>query len=314
MKSIKLTECLKLIKPKYVHLRIIPHSSIRNYNSSNIAKAFSYTYKSINRRMKITWKKYRWAILPTEVEIQQLHKLSYLIDIEKNQVRFYFIVSEYFEDIAREKIAEVWNRATIEKLQEIPGFSNEAFKYEMVYKNEDALSLKTDRRNNEPLNSVLSVINIMKENDRIGIFYNFMPLNQLGWKKSYNQTIDRIKMNLPVTRNKLTGSYMLLMGLNYIMDFIDSIFEALTELMGSRYKIRSDEDSLFNIVSSMIQDKVELSQETRKKKEQRVLAGQILVLSESEDEIKRKTNGEAVCSSFKVLDGDDELLRNKKQR
>lgn len=51
-KSIKLSNYFKIIKPEYVYIQITPHKSIRNYNSSNIAKAITYTYKTINKQIK----------------------------------------------------------------------------------------------------------------------------------------------------------------------------------------------------------------------------------------------------------------------
>lgn len=51
MEAIKLSKYFELINPTYTYIQIMPHRSIRNYNSSNIAKAIGNTYKSINQRI-----------------------------------------------------------------------------------------------------------------------------------------------------------------------------------------------------------------------------------------------------------------------
>ena len=52
MNSIKLSKYIELVKPQYVYVRIIPHKSIRNYNSDNITKTLANTYKSISNRIR----------------------------------------------------------------------------------------------------------------------------------------------------------------------------------------------------------------------------------------------------------------------
>lgn len=52
MRSLRLSEYFKLTKPAYKYIQITPHKSIRNYNSSNIAKAIAHTYKSLDKRIR----------------------------------------------------------------------------------------------------------------------------------------------------------------------------------------------------------------------------------------------------------------------
>lgn len=309
-KSIKFSDYFKIVKPKYVYLKITPDISIRNYNSSNIVKALSHTYKTINKRIKLTYHKYKWVTAPIEIQIEQLHKLSYLIDIKKDDVSFYFIVSEYFENIAREKISEIWSRATIDKVDNIEEFSTAALKYELTYKREDALSLEIDKRTNEPLNSILSVLNIMKEKDRIGVFYNFMPTSQLGWRAEYKETIDKVNRKLPVNKNKKDKVYITMNILNYAMEFLDSILEVLCDFIGGERK-KKDDLSFLELAAEMFDTKTTISSATRKKKDLHVLNTQMLVLSESEDATRKENNIISVCGAYKSVDGDNELIYRK---
>ena len=91
MKSIKISDYFELRKPTYKYIQIIPHKSIRNYNSNNIAKAIANTYRSINRRIYREKKK---------LIIEYEFKISYIVDIDNNNTNFYFIVPTFFLNIA----------------------------------------------------------------------------------------------------------------------------------------------------------------------------------------------------------------------
>ena len=71
-RSIALDKYFELVKPEYKVIEIISHKSIRNYNSSNIAKNIAYTYRAINKRIRIEQKK---------LFFETNFKISYCIDI-----------------------------------------------------------------------------------------------------------------------------------------------------------------------------------------------------------------------------------------
>lgn len=90
-----LKDYFQIQKPIYKILKLTPDTSIRNYNSSNIAKAIQYMYKTISQRIHREEKKF---FIETPV------KCSYMIDIQKNNVDFYFIVPERYLGLIREKL------------------------------------------------------------------------------------------------------------------------------------------------------------------------------------------------------------------
>ena len=83
------------------------------------------------------------------------------------------------------------------EIKEVEGLTldSKADIYQLYYKNEDALSLKVDRKSNEPLNSILNVINIMEMGDRLTLFYNFLPADNRGFKNYYDEVMERYKNN-----------------------------------------------------------------------------------------------------------------------
>ena len=299
MKSIKLDRYFELVKPKYKYIKIIPDKSIRNYNSSNIAKAISNTYKTINKRIKKEQKK---------LFFETNFKISYMIDITTNNVAFYFLIPKPFVNIIIEKIREIWPKATIEEVEHIKEFSDNAITYQLSYKKEDPLSLAVDKKSNEPLNSILSVIEILKDYDRVSIIYNFLPRPQNDWSKRYSETMQKIKDNKPIDKQKKSTGYILKTTIGIMAEIIQSIGEVLNDFLGGR---PNNNLSLIETVAGIINEKKELGINTKRKKELQTIDTQIAVISDSVDITRQLNNAVSVCQSYSSLDEDNELIYKK---
>ena len=105
-----LSKYYEIQKGEYNYIQIIPHKSIRNYNSSNIAKAMALSYKSINKLIKVENKK---LIISTNLTFK------YIIDIRKDNCLFYFKVPKIYLNLIIEKINEIWGKATMQILESI---------------------------------------------------------------------------------------------------------------------------------------------------------------------------------------------------
>lgn len=297
-KSMNLKDYFEIIYPKYVILKLTPDTSIRNYNSSNIAKAIQYMYKSIFQRIRREEKKFF---------IYTPEKVSFFIDIKKDDVSFYMLVSQRYLALIKEKIIETWSKITIEEVESIPYFTQNALKYQLKYTKEDALSLNIDKKCNEPLNSILNVLDILKEDDRVGIFYNFMPCIQRAWRTEYQRTIDKIKNNEPIDREKFTTKYILKEFLIVLVNLLEDLMDTLNEFFGS--EIKKDKPTLAEVAISslMLEDKKKLSRSTVNKKDFMVLNTQMVVLSDSKDKGRRENNAISVLEGYKTLGEDNEL-------
>ena len=268
MKSIKLSKYFELVKPEYEYIQIIPHKSIRNYNSANIAKAIAYTFKRAEKIIKIEQKK---------LFFKTNFKISYVIDINKNNASFYFIVPKPFTNLIVEKIYEIWNKATVKILDNKPqGFTDNAEYFSLSYKKEDALSLNTDFRSNEPLNSILNVMDIMKDDDRLTIIYNFISNPQLTWTDKYNNTMNKIKEKKSIDKNIFSLNSICRNGLIYLLDTINSIIEVINDFTGS--SDHNKNESIYSAVLGILEKQEELSVATKKKKDATVINTQIGVI------------------------------------
>ena len=180
-------------------------------------------------------------------------------------------------------------------------FSNKAVKHELVYRKEDALSLKVDKKSNEPLNSILNVIDIMEQDDRVGVLYNFMPGNQSSWYNKHRDTMEKIKKNTPIDKQKLNVGYMMMCLIDELMKIFIMAFEEMANFIGDGKNItegRKDEGPGMQLYKM-------LSTTTLRKADRNILDAQLLVISESQSETRAKNNAIAVCESYKTISEDN---------
>ena len=299
--AIPLDKFLKIIKPKYVYIKITPDKSISNYNSSSIAKAIKNTYRSINKRIRIENKKL-W--------VETNFKIAYIVDIRVDKIDFIFMVPEVYQAIIKEKIMELWPRATLSTLDRLEQHSKNSEIYQLSYKNEDALSLSVDKRTKEPLNSILSTSSIMKDNDRVTLIYNFQPKNNFGWQERYDKTMIKLKEFKSVSRDKESAAYIFNSFLNIILSILDTFIYAVGDFVGADTR-KLNKVSFVESIMSALKDRKDLSIETKKKKDLGVLDCQIAVISESLEDDRRINNAMAITQSFRTVDNDNELISKK---
>lgn len=303
MKSIKLSDYFKLVKPTYVYLQITPHKSIRNYNSANISKAIAHTYRAINRRIYKAQKK---------LFFETNYKISYVIDIKDNNAKFYFIIPDVFKNIIIEKCKEIWAKATMEIVDKIEEMEEDTDLYSLSYKKEDALSLAVDKKSNEPLNSILSVMDIMKDQDRVRIIYNFLPISQFGWLDRYNTTIEKIKDHKSIEKRQMSFDYMARSLIISIFNLFDSMVQVINDFTGGAPE--GSKQSLYSAILGILEQQQSLSSNTNKKKEATILNTQIAIQSQSKDLTRRENNALSVCQAYRTLDEDNELIYKKEKR
>lgn len=301
-KSIKLSDYFKLVKPTYVYLQIIPHKSIRNYNSSNIAKAIAHTYRSINRRIYKAQKK---------LFFETSFKISYVIDIRDNNAKFYFIIPECFKNIIIEKCREIWPKATMQIVDKIEEMQENTDAYSLSYKKEDAMSLAVDKKSNEPLNSILSVMDIMKDDDRVRVIYNFLPISQFGWLDRYNTTIEKLKERKSIEKKQMSFDYIMRSIIITTFKLFDTIVQVINDFTGGAPE--GSKESLYSAILGILEQQQSLSPATNKKKEATVVNTQIAVLSQSNDLTRRENNALSVCQAYRTLDEDNELIYKKEK-
>lgn len=300
MEAIKLSTYFEFINPTYTYIQVVPHRSNRNYNSSNIAKAISHTYKSINKRVHREKKK---------IFIETNFKIAYIIDIEKNNANFYFLVPTLYKSVILEKITEIWSKSTVKEVEKISAFSENVATYSLSYKKDDALSLNVNKKSNEPLNSIINVMDIMKDQDKLRIIYNFMPTSQLGWKERYQDMENKIKDGKPLEKKVASFEFIIKTLIGAALTTLDCILDVLNDFTGN--SSNNQDESLYKSVMSILGQQTIISNATKAKKEATIINTQIAVISDSSDKTRQENNGLSVCQAYHVLDEDNELVYKK---
>ena len=299
-KSVSLSDYFEIIKPTYRVIEIVSHKSIRNYNSANIAKCIANTYIAINKRIRIEGKK---------LVLEKNFKISYCIDIRHSDAKFYFIVPNLFISSILEKINEIWHKATVTLLEEgLEPFSDKAEYYQVGYKREDALSVNVDKKSNDPLNSILAVIDNMKDGDRVMLFYNFIPCSQISWLDRYNTTINKFKERKSIEKAEVSFEYIIRNALLVITKVLDDISSVICDFSGTK---KDEEKGLYSTVWRVLEQQQQLSRSTLNKKKATILDAQIAVVSDSEDSVRKTSNALSVCQAFRSLDEDNELVYSR---
>jgi|GEM_PF-506223 len=301
--SIPVSKYFEIIYPTYLYLKITPHKATRNMDSRNIAKAIQNTYRSIDKRIKRDKNK---------LFIESNFKISYVVDVRKENTSFYFIVPKPYLNIIIEKVREIWSKVELNIVDPIGKFNEDTVYYQLNYRKEDALSLHCDHKSAEPLSSILSVMEIMQESDRVTIVYNFLPKSQFNWNKKYATTRKKIENMQLVEKDTSTLRYKIGLVLTLMNYTWESVKECLRNFKGDE----KENNAIFSellITSNILESNKRLSDDTLRKKDRTVLNAQILIGTTSIDNTRKENNASVVTSAFRVIDedGGNELVSKK---
>ncbi|MGL5328296.1 MAG: hypothetical protein ACRDD7_03435 [Peptostreptococcaceae bacterium] len=303
VKTIKMNEYfqIKATKEQLSYYKIIPHHNTRNYKSVEIAKVINRCYRDISKQFHKKCDGFIYE-LPT--------KVSYYIYLSKlTGVEFYLIIPTVYSKMFLEQLSLTWDKVEVKETKDIPRFEDSVSKVSMEYTKADSLSLDIiDKKSSKLLEAQLNVIDMMQDDDRVGIFYNFNYKNayqQLGFRTKYNQSMDKIKDGKSVDKFKIDQKSILKVVLRFLMLTGDELMSGLAELLGSKAKNNSEMDSIKKTLGIM--QKKDLSKFTKDKSQLEVVSTQILLLSESKNKTNEKANIMSLAQSFNTLDGDNTL-------
>lgn len=292
-KSIRLDKYFELVNPEYIYFKLIPHSSTRNNSSDKLAQLVNKLYLDFNKRI---YKEEKKLFFKTK------SKVSYYIYLEKKKIEFYFIIPKPYKRLFKDRISDTWRNIEIKEVKELPQFNEDATKYSLSYKKEDALSLAVDKRNNELLSSTLNLLEILESetNDKLGIVYNFIPSSQtiLNLFKEYHREItEKFNKHKPLDKNKKNIKYILKVAAIFLINSIDGFID----------KIQTDLKQPIQNNITLFQNR-ELSKATVKKENCTLCRSQIVVLSESDDKQNQDINARATAEAFSIIDEDNGLI------
>ena len=291
VKSIPISKLIEIKRAEYVTVQLIPTKSNRNNSTSSIATLINSMYVKVNKLISIENKK---LILKTTL------KASYYIHITKKDVTFYFIIPKVHFMKFKSKFTEVWKNIEIREVDSIPIDPNECTKYQLKYSMNDSLSLSVDKRNNELLTSNMSVLEVLEENECVGIFYNFIPTSEQEsnyFKITYKEAIERYKKgeNLKKSKNIIDLGVI---TLKFLVSFLDDLVNSILSTSKPRQQL-------------FISTNKETSPSTNKKAKNDICKTQAIILSKSDKKEREKQLVMSACNSFDEVTEDNRLVGKK---
>ena len=291
VQSVPLSKLLEVKKAEYITVQLIPTKSNKNNATSSIATLINSMYVKVNKLITIENKK---------LIIKNTLKASYYIHITKRDVGFYFIIPKVHFIKFKSKFTEVWKNIEIREVDSIPIDPNECTKYQLRYSMNDSLSLSVDKRNNELLSSNMSVLEVLEQNECVGIFYNFIPTSEQEsnyFKITYKEAIERYKNgeNLKKSKNVIDLG---IITLKFLITFLDDLVNSILSTSKINHQL---------FIST---NKIE-SPSTIRKAKNNICKSQVIILSKSDKKEREKQLSLSACNSFDEISEDNKLVGKK---
>ena len=291
VQSVPLSKLLEVKKAEYITVQLIPTKSNKNNATSSIATLINSMYVKVNKLITIENKK---------LIIKNTLKASYYIHITKRDVGFYFIIPKVHFIKFKSKFTEVWKNIEIREVDSIPIDPNECTKYQLRYSMNDSLSLSVDKRNNELLSSNMSVLEVLEQNECVGIFYNFIPTSEQEsnyFKITYKEAIERYKNgeNLKKSKNVIDLG---IITLKFLITFLDDLLNSILSTSKINHQL---------FIST---NKIE-SPSTIRKAKNNICKSQVIILSKSDKKEREKQLSLSACNSFDEISEDNKLVSKK---
>ena len=285
--SIKLSKYIEIQKAEYTHIQVIPSKSCRNTNTDKILVLANTMYKKLDRLIRIENKK---LIITSKL------KLSYYIHITKRCTEFYFIVPTVFYSQVKTKLSETWKNVEIKKVNALPININDCTKYQLSYKLNDVLSLNVDKRSNSLLNANLSVLEILQDDEAVGIFYNFIPMSQKEqnyFKISSQEALNNFRKGINLKKSKNIVDLGVI-SLKFLVDFINGLLNAFLSAPKNSHNIINPVEKL-------------TSSSTQRKAKSDIIKTQAIICAKSDENEREKQLCTTTFNTFTSLNGDNEL-------
>lgn len=291
-KSMKLSDYYEYRKCEYSIIRLVPTKSNKNNNTEQIASLINKMFKQSNKYINQASKK---------LIIVQKPKVSFYIHITKGKVQFYFIIPKSYLNQFKIKFQEVWKNIEIEEVDNIPMDINSCSKFDLHYKYDESLSLAVDKRNNDLLNSNMTITSILEENEMVGILYNFIPTSEKESNyfrsNTYPRAIQRYKNGENLKKSKNIKDLSVIALKNFI--------SLINDLLNCILNVPQNNQLILNPLQC------EISYSTKRKGEKAICKNQSIILTKSSEKSREIELSNAFSNTFKIISDDNELIINE---
>lgn len=289
VKSMKLSDYYEYKKCEYCYLQLIVTKSNRNTNTEQIALLINKMFKKTNKYINQASKK---------IIIEQRPKVSFYIHITKEKVQFYFMIPKAHINQFKIKFKEIWKNIEIKEVDNIPIDINSCTKFDLHYKYDDSLSLAVDKRNNDLLNANMTIVNMLEENEEVGLFYNFIPTpereSNYFRSRTYNKSIERFKNGENLKKSKNIKDYSVFL-LKNLIDFINDLLNCILNASNNNQLILNPIEH-------------EISNSTKRKGDNAICKNQTIIIAKSNEKEREIELSKTLANTFKSISDNNELI------
>lgn len=293
--SMKISEYFEYKKVDYAYLELIVTKANKNNNTEQIADLVNTMYVKTNKYICKDSKK---------LVIEQKPKASMYIHITNNKVQFFFMIPRPFLNKFKVKFQKCWKNIEIVEVDNIPVDVNSCSKFDVHYEKQDGLSISVDKRNNELLNSNMSIVNTLEDGEVVGIFYNFIPTSKKESNyfrsKTYQSQIKEYKNGKNLKKQKTNKDYAIMIT-KFLIDFINDLLNSLLTQNKASTKV-------INPIT------YEPSPSTKRKSKNDICQSQIILFTKTNkkhDKNREKELGKMLSNTFEEINDDNKLVVNE---
>ena len=293
----KMSDYFEIKQCEYSYLKLIPISSVKNNKNEDLVSIVNTLYKSMFKSIEIDGKC---------IKIHCFKKVSFIIDMKNDECSFYLIVPTDNLCIFHQKLTETFGNITIEEVEKIPDVRNSCTKYAMEYGCDNVLSIAVDRRDNDLLGSNMSVMNILEDEDRVLIMYNFLPSSQKflnSWKDYHVSNIAQYNQGKSLEKSLTSDKVAKTCG-KLIFDVFELINNLVVFAMGGTETNNKD-------IFKRLVPVQELTKDSKQKEKAQIIKTQIMLLSQSKDSTRELNNAKALVNSFSVVKKDNYFVAKR---
>lgn len=294
-----------MLKREYITYKLIPDIKIKNSNNDSIAQAMAVCFQEPLNRL-------------TKKGLLESIKFYFDIELTKDSTTFYLTIPRNVDNLVMNKVKTVWNKANIhEKSLENNFNPNTTELAELVLKYHNFRSLSTDKGDLYPLTNIMAITKALNPDERVRISFCFEPLKRTNWMAKANDEYKQFKNGKRVDREISKHEQLMKLGvksaemlINGYIEFQMLIFEAVLGTVVPE----NDEQKKQIINIALNNDDLVLNRadgighQSTYKQSAEAFKASILIISDSEDRHKRKSNILMAYNSFKDLSGDNELV------
>lgn len=287
--------------------KIVPDYNLTNSNNIALVNVFSSIYKTPRQRFSFN----RGYELPNQVYFD--------IILKKGQANFYLSVKEEFEDLLKNKMDTIWNKAEITKVNDIESmdFKNTEV-CELILKDYNFKSLSVSRGDLYPLTNMMGILKMLKENETVRVNIAIEPTKRSNWVDIAKDEYKQYENGKIVNNDTDKREELIKLGFTGAEAIVNLYIEMRLLLLESILGIISTDEKEDKLNINLKIDSLEeikntnkyagLATETNYKMTADVFKCRISILSNSLDSNRAKLNMLSVANSYKDLNSDNALI------